>query len=158
MKHDGTSFHSQGAPYTNSFDLDVKEWTVRLYYSLQPYVPQCATVKLTYDKGPEFSDYLFEYSHQTCSRIFYFQGAPDMIFTDETQKPIDLTVSSDSDSSVVDICEAVACSEDDDNDGLIEVGRAAIPVNPISHLPEKIGQVIAGLHFLATAKVIKKPI
>ena len=65
--------------------------------------PQGATMSLTFNKGPEFTDYQFEYSHQMCSRMYYFQGAPDMIFTYDTQKQIDLTVSSDSDSSIVDV-------------------------------------------------------
>jgi len=45
--------------------------------------------------------------------------------------------------------------KDDNDDAVIEVGRSVIPVSPISHFPEKIGQVVTGLHFLTTAKVIR---
>ena len=39
--------------------------------------------------------------------------------------------------------------------GAVEINRSVMQISPISRLPEKVGQVIASLHFLAVAKVIR---
>jgi len=90
-QHRQTCFHSQSGPYTNSFDLEENEWTVRFYYSLQPYLHQGISLNCTFNKGPMFTCYQFEYSHQVSSWMYYFHGAPwpDIIVT-KNERPIDL--------------------------------------------------------------------
>ena len=114
------------------------------------------TLECTYNKGSVFEGYQFKYSHQVSDMMYYFRGAPDLMATSRDHSPIDLTVSSDSESSIVDICNDPMSSADEDEDNeVIENCNTSMLVSHVLHLPEKVGQVIAELHFIAAAKIIR---
>ena len=100
--------------------------------------------------------YQFTYSHQSCEKMYYFRGAPDLIVTSREHVPIDLTVSSGSESCIVDICnDSISCADEDEDNEEIENCNTSVPVSHVLRLPEKVGQVIAELHFIAAAKIMR---
>ena len=46
-------------------------------------------------------------------------------------------------------------SSDSNDEELIEMACATIPMSEVVCLPEKVGQLVAGLHFIALAKITK---
>jgi len=46
-------------------------------------------------------------------------------------------------------------SSDSNDEELIEMARATIPMSEVVCLPEKVGQLVAGLHFIALAKITR---
>ena len=169
--HRDTCFYTNGLPDTTSWDLEENEWTCRLFHCLKRYLPETTSVHCSFGKGQMFADYQSLYSGTNFSGMYLFQGAPDLIAT--THKPSKLEtdvliMSSDSDSSDPEIASSdsvVKAAEgggywednsDSENDTTIELTRATIPVNAVTRLPEKLGELMAGLHFLLVAKIVRK--
>ena len=134
------------------------DWTRRLYHCLPKYIPKDSKLRLTYAEGKHFVDFQSSYSKVACGRIYLFHGAPDMILT--VKKPevcvVDGDDADDMDSVVhVTTIYPLDSNSESEDDGVIEITRACVPMAEIIRLPKKVGQLIAELHFLALAKVTR---
>ena len=139
------------------------DWTKRLFHSLQKYLPKESKLRLTYPEGKNFRDLQSNYSKVACARMYMFNGAPDMILTVEKPRRIcnmdsDTDASDDNTDCVVEVVtlyplESNLSSSEDD--GVIEMARATIPMVEVLPLPEKVGQLVAELHFIALAKIAR---
>ena len=152
-----TCFHCNGFAMTTGWALPWDDWTRRLYHCLPKYLPKDSKLRLTYAKGKHFVDFQSSYSKVACGRIY---GAPDMILT--VKKPEVCVIASDYDAdddmdSIVHVTTIypLDSNSESEDDGLIEIAHACVPMAEIIHLPEKVGQLIAELHFLALAKVAR---
>jgi len=63
----------------------------------------------------------------------------------------------DGEYSVIDVvnCYTVESNPDSSNVGVLEIARASAPVSPVSLIPEKVGQVVAAMHFLLLSKMVR---
>jgi len=105
--------------FTNYKEID---WTVRLFYSIKDNI------------GTNFS----LISSCPASGIYYFKGAPDLLFSKKAASDASLLMSDD-DIKLFDLKQ----------------GYLSMPKVSVAGLPNAAGQVIAGLHFLSVAKVLK---
>ena len=65
-----TSFHCKGLAQTSTWDMTEVEWTWRLYYSLQPYLPLEANASCLCEEGKNFRDIQSRYSKLAFSRMY----------------------------------------------------------------------------------------
>lgn len=94
--------------------------------------------------------------------MYLFQGTPD--FISATHKPPKIVTALNliliqkfwpSDNSV-DERGYWEGNSDSENNTTIEIPRAPIPVSAVTCLPEKLGELMAGLYFLLVAKTVKE--
>ena len=104
-----------------------------------------------------FADYQSLYSEMKFSRMYLFKGAPDLIAT--VRKPpivkTDVLIMSlksesncNSESLTTDFYEDGYWDDNLDSEysSTVEIAMAPAPVSAVTRIPEKLGQLIAGLY------------
>ena len=161
VPHSHTAYHCDGLPTSSSWQLMEDEWTTGLYYSLPPYLPSGTTARLTFAQGKVFGNFHQIFSGIACpSTVYMFHGAPDIILN--TQKPSQVDGGNDNEEEMDVYYDAVMdvagyysyMDESDTSADELEFVRGTVPVQK-SQIPEKVGQVIAALHFLAASRILK---
>ena len=117
---------------------------------------------MTYNKANTFHSFQTNYSGIACPRMFLFQGAPDIILSAK-KKVIPISGESDqseddTDDMIVDVVTEYQLESNSDSceeDKVIECARGPIPTTQVNLLPEKAGQLIAELHFIAVAAIVR---
>ena len=159
-EHFDTCFHCTGAATTTGWALPEDDWTKRLFHSLPKYLPKDSKLRLTYAEEKNFSDLQSYYSKVACARMYLFHGAPDMVLTVKKTNVSIMDSDTDDDNMdsivhVVTIYPLDSGSNTSEDDGVIEMARATVPMTEVVPLPEKIGQLVAELHFIALAKIAR---
>lgn len=165
QRHFDTCFHCDGLPTTTGWALPEDSWTIRLYHSLPRYLPKGSILRLTYPKGKEFTTFQSCYSKVACARMFLFHGAPDMILTAKKMSRVCVSDSNESNDGCDDEIDSIIQvltvypldngSDSSEVDSVIEVADVKVPMAKVLPLPEKVGQLVAELHFIALAKIIR---
>ena len=144
FNHENTSFHCTGHPikYTNYKEID---WTIRLFHSIKTNLPRGVHVKPSYNyaNNHSFSALQQQFSFSTATSVYFFRGAPDLVFIKKKTSDASVLVSEDTE------VEAELLE--------LKQGYSTMPRNAsaVANYPNVAGQVIAGLHFLTVAKVLK---
>lgn len=114
------------------------------------YLPKDAVARLTINEAKfnRFQNFQAIYSGVSCSRMFLFQGSPDIILKKSGDPD-------DDNDMIVDIVTMESDSESED-ERVVECSRGTLTMKSASPFPEKIGQLIAELHFVAAAAIIRK--
>ena len=159
--HVDTCFHCNGFTTTTGWALPEDDWTRRLYHCLPKYLPSNSKMRLTYLEGKYFGALQSSYSKVSCARMYLFQGAPDVILTVKKEARFCIRDSDTDDDDMDSVIHVITVypldsnSDTSEDDGVIEMARASIPMAEVVPLPEKVGQLVAGLHFLALAKIMR---
>jgi len=143
IAHENTIFHCTGHPF-NCTSYKEPDWSVRLYYSIRGHLPDNVSLRLTTSTYEQKFASLQELFSSHSSPCFYiFRGIPDLIFSTKRV-------------SVISATAAVHVYEEEYE--FVEVkhgGRLPVLRDRPVNLPNAAAQVVGGLHFLATAKIVK---
>ena len=140
--HENSCFHCTGHPmnHTNYKEID---WTIRLFYSIKNHLDADVRVKPSYSyaSGNNFPTLQQQLSCCSASNVYYFKGAPDLLFLKKKATDASLLIS----------------DGDDDEVQLFDLKQGYLPVPKAASidLPNVAGQVFAGLHFLTITKIMK---
>jgi len=144
-----TSFHCNGLAQTSTWDMSEVEWTWRLYYLLQPYMPLKANASCLCEEGEKFTNFQSRYSKLAFSKMYYFQGALDIVIAHPKKKiPHDILCDMGSSDSTSDDSEdfennddyallEVSCYPDSDSDcstedDIVEISRYPSPISELT--------------------------
>ena len=135
----GTPFESP-SPFT--FNWQENDWTKRLVYGIKKLLPQ-RQVTYTAEMGLRWHIDLLKclgVGHLAYADSFLFRGAPDIIIGKKSSVTTGLSGNTQDDSS----------SEDENS-----FQRTPMQGATRHSLPEKIGEVFAGLHILLISRILK---
>lgn len=133
--HHGTKFHCLGLPFSPAEYREVA-LAERLYFSLKEYLPNHIKPHPAYNYRSAFASLQEVFSSLPTCKFYFFRAVPDIIFSKSVTR---------------EASDAVFIENQ-----LLELkpgGRLAY--TKLSEVPNAFSQIVAGLHFLATARIIK---
>ena len=137
--HENSCFHCSGHPidHVNYKELD---WTIRLFYSVKDNLGTNFSVRPSYNYASNYSFPSFQQQISSCpvSGVYPFKGAPDLLFT-KRREAADVSLLMAHEIELFDLKQ----------------GYLTMPKVSVSGLPNVAGQIIAGLHFLTVAKIMR---
>lgn len=139
--HENTYFHCTGDAITHT-NYEEFDRTTSLFYLIKGNVPQHINVKASYSYVGSNSFLTLQQQLSTCSApgVYQFRGAPDLPFIKKL-----------TDTSLL--------ISDDGEAELLELKQDYLPMSKntsaAANYPNIAGQVVAGLHFLTVAKMLK---
>ena len=143
-------------PTLSSLLFQEDDWTKRLSNSIPYCLKSIDRVKYSCRDGPRFDVLQHQYSSILITEQYLFHGAPDVIISSHRHKLLELLVDVEGDDdSVLRTQDTSPRSSSSSEDDVIEANRGVMTVHRGMVLPEKLGQLIAAMHTLAIAKVIR---
>ena len=146
----GTMFE---APQSSSFGWDENDWTKRLVGGIQKMFSEIEVI-YTAEMGLTWHNSMLSsigVVGPLLKEFFLFRGAPDVLIK---KKKATCTMVM---SQVMSLCESEG-SDDSPDVSVIEDSFQRTPRRPAtsSGLPEKVGELFAGLHIILVSKFLKK--
>ena len=138
--HENTCFHCPGHPFEYS-NYKETDWRIRLYYAIKDHLDDiCVRPSYLYASNYNFPSLQQQISSCPASSIYLFRGVPDLLFTKK---------------KTVEAASLLTFDEVEEVD--LKEEKLSFPKNTRNvSLPNVAGQMIAGLHFLAVAKTLKR--
>lgn len=159
----GTAFQE---PHPITFNWDENHWTRRLAYGMGKKLRKNFSVTYTADFGPRWETEILPCLgvEQIATRHFYlFHGAPDILIGRKRMVSIGTVATAEHQSLRKDMAEEVQAAstpraDDQSEDELLENSyqRFTLKGETKVDLPEKLGEVYAGLYILLVSKILKQ--
>ena len=141
INHDKTKFYCLGNAFTRVQYNEI-EWAYRLFYSMENYLPGDVKEFPAFNYAQNFGAFQQAFSNSAKDGFYFFRAIPDLVFI----KSVD---SSAATSTAMYVFEEVDLLE-------IKNGGDKLTIPKHNKAPAAFAQLVAGLHTMAVAKIIKE--